>query len=406
MSASLSVVLAALSLVEMTGCDSGGTGAEGAGGSSAATGGGGAADGAGNSAGGNGSGAATQAGGGGVGPGTCSGDTQAGADVDDVVHFVAGATVSTLAGSATPGLQNGQGAAAHFDDPVNVLDAPGGGVFVADFNNGGIRKSSAVGMVSTWAVGPPLARPFGMTRYANSGLLVGTDFDENGLDAGPGGGALWRVSDSGETELLVAKVGRPRGMAALDGGAFVISDQYGEVLRRLDAGGSISLLAGVQDCADFADGSGASARFNQPYGMGVLANGDLVVADLGNHRLRRVTSAGVVTTLAGDGTPDMVDGPIETARFYWPKSIAIDADDNIYVSDVGNHRVRRVSAAGEVETIAGDGAAGFADGAGASARFFGQEGIALSADGKTLFVADGSNGEAEPYHRVRSIALP
>jgi DNA-binding beta-propeller fold protein YncE len=86
--------------------------------------------------------------------------------------------------------------------------------------------------------------------------------------------------------------------------------------------------------------------------------------------------------------------------------VAVDAAGNIYVSDVGNHRIRRITKAGQVETIAGDGVAGFADGSGEAARFYGQEGIAVTPDGSAIYVADGNGGEVGAYHRVRRIDLP
>ena len=101
----------------------------------------------------------------------------------------------------------------------------------------------------------------------------------------------------------------------------------------------------------------------------------------------------------------MVDGPLDQARFNMPQDLAVDAAGNIYVSDIGNHRIRRIGTDGVVRTVAGDGTLGFLDGSGGEARFFGQEGIEMGPDG-VLYVADGTNGEVEPYHRVRAVALP
>ena len=89
-----------------------------------------------------------------------------------------------------------------------------------------------------------------------------------------------------------------------------------------------------------------------------------------------------------------------------PQDLAIDSQGNVFVSDSGNHRIRRISMNGKVETVAGDGTAGFKDGDGIKSRFFGQEGIDVTADGKTLYVADGTGGEPQPYNRVRKITLP
>jgi sugar lactone lactonase YvrE len=104
----------------------------------------------------------------------------------------------------------------------------------------------------------------------------------------------------------------------------------------------------------------------------------------------------------------MIDGPAMQARFFAPEDVAVDASGAIYVTDTGNHRVRRL-AGGQVQTLAGDGLEGFADGAGNVAEFYGQEGIAVTRDGRTVYVADGTSGAdgvVVPYHRIRAIAVP
>jgi sugar lactone lactonase YvrE len=137
----------------------------------------------------------------------------------------------------------------------------------------------------------------------------------------------------------------------------------------------------------------------------VLPDGRVIVADHDNHRLRAVTMDGVVTTYAGDGGDGSVDGPRLQARLAGPKALAIDTHDNIYVSDDVAHRIRRIGADGAVTTVAGDGQAGWNDGGGAEARFWGQEGLAIAADGQTLFVADGTGGDDQAHNRIRRIRL-
>jgi hypothetical protein len=131
------------------------------------------------------------------------------------------------------------------------------------------------------------------------------------------------------------------------------------------------------------------------------------VADCGNNQLRLVALDGTVSTFAGSTTAGWVDGPQASALFSCPHALAIDSVGNIYVSDLNNHAIRRLSAGGNVTTIAANGTQGYADGVGSAAEIYGAEGLIVSADGTTLFVADGTlGGGALPYNRIRSFTLP
>ncbi len=339
----------------------------------------------------------------------CTGAAVDGPARADAVVPIAGVTVSTLAGSATQGSADGLGSAAQFYNPVNLVVSPPDTLWIADFDNGAIRRSTFGGDVSTHTKQANFARPFGLVLAADGSLIVQTDYDETGKEAGNSRGAVWRVDPStGEATSLATAIGRPRGMARLPGGKIAISDTYRHDLRLLDATtGAVTALAGVEGCPDFDDGRGSAARFNAPYGLVATSSGDVLVADHDNHVIRRVTQTGDVSTFAGDGVPGMVDGPIAEARFDHPKDLAIDAAGNVYVSDVGNLRIRVIGIDGQVRTVAGDGVAGFTDGAGTAARFFGMEGIDVTPDGKTVFVADGTGGEPGlPYHRIRKLTMP
>ena len=237
-------------------------------------------------------------------------------------------------------------------------------------------------------------------------IYVGTDYDEKGVNAGPAGGVLWRLNGGDEPPTALAlKAGRPRGLVAMDGAVLAVTDVEGHDLRSFDIESqTFSDYSGKRGCPGFADGTLEQARFNRPYGLVRLPNGDLIIADQLNHRLRRVSSTGDVTTFAGDGAAGLIDGPVAKSRFNMPQALALDSAGNLYVSDVGNHRIRRISALGVVETVAGDGSAGFKNGDGKTAKFSGQEGIAVN-DG-VIYLADGTSGEVAPFHRVRKITLP
>jgi hypothetical protein len=141
--------------------------------------------------------------------------------------------------------------------------------------------------------------------------------------------------------------------------------------------------------------------------VAVLAGDRIIVADLGAHLLREVSLAGEVTTFAGDGIAGTIDGPRASARFDGPAALAVDSSGAVFVSDVTAHRIRRIAANGTVTTVAGNGTGGFMDGSGNAAQFFGQEGIAVSANGATIYVADGTGGVEPPgpYHRIRKIII-
>lgn len=167
----------------------------------------------------------------------------------------------------------------------------------------------------------------------------------------------------------------------------------------------IDLLAG-DGVGGLQEGSGAQARFADPYGVAVDGQGVVYVADAGdNNRIRRVWPDGRVDTLAGHGE-GWADGPAAQARFHTPSQIALDAAGNVFVADTGNHRIRRIGRDGAVSTLAGEGTPGFADGPAAQARFNGPMGVAVDAHGR-VYVADTWNDRIrviEADGQVRTLA--
>src|SRR5207237_472071 len=141
----------------------------------------------------------------------------------------------------------------------------------------------------------------------------------------------------------------------------------------------VSALAGTAGLSGSTDGAGPAARFNFPIGLAVDSTGNVYVADSGNHFIRKITSAGVVSPFAGSPFGvGSTDGPALSAKFLLPSGVAVDTAGNVYVADTGNHTIRKISASGTVSTLAGvAGQAGFADGAGAAARFRSPFGLAV-----------------------------
>ena len=155
------------------------------------------------------------------------------------------------------------------------------------------------------------------------------------------------------------------------------------------AAGAVSTLAG-NSSTGLIDGTGSAAFFSGPQGIATDASGNLYVADSFNSAIRKVSPSGVVTTISGDGTIGYVDGPVANAKFYSPQSLVVDASGNIFVADLGNNMIRKISAAGVVSTFAGSGNAGYVDGTGTNASFNSPRGLALDAQGN-LYVADRGN---------------
>jgi sugar lactone lactonase YvrE len=324
-----------------------------------------------------------------------------------VVHALRGVMVSTLAGSDTAGAQNGTGAAAQFSNPVGVALDANGLLYVTEYDGSRVRTVTAGGATGTLTSQAGFVEPYAVAVLSPTHLLVQTDCDATGTK-GPSTGTLWTVPMASPVAMsLVGSLGRPRGLAVLSPTTVAVSDHTREAVSLLNpTTGELAPLAG-SGSAGFVNGRGDAASFDAPIGVAAMPDGSLVVADSGNHCLRRVQLDGTVTTFAGDGNAGMIDGPKESARFDRPIAVAVDGAGFVYVSDQGdNHRIRRVGLDGQVQTVAGSGVAGFMDGAGEQAQFYAQEGIAVLPSGKVLYVADGNDGDGTAYHRVRQIEIP
>ena len=193
--------------------------------------------------------------------------------------------------------------------------------------------------------------------------------------------------------------------AAGDGSPLVLSDPFGVAvgadgsiyltdagdqnrIQKIEPDGSITSIAGGVE--GFGNGVGDKALFNSPSGIAIAPGGDLIVADTGNNRIRRIPIRGETSTVAGDGRAGYADGPANQAQFNGPIGVAVDAHGNIYVADSYNDRIRMISANGQVSTVAGKGTPGYVDGDRNTAQFDTPSGIAVAAD-NSLIVADTGN---------------
>lgn len=190
----------------------------------------------------------------------------------------------------------------------------------------------------------------------------------------------------------------PRGVAVDTSGQIYVADTFNHTIRKISPGGAVSTWAGAAGSPGSSDGAGANARFNSPAGLAVDNAGNVYVADMMNHTIRKITADGVVSTLAGSaGTSGSADGAGSNARFQEPVGVAVDASGNLYVADSGNSTIRKITAGGIVSTFAGSpGETGHSDGSATDARFDGPYGVAVDVVGN-VYVADTFN------HTIRRI---
>jgi len=311
--------------------------------------------------------------------------------------------VSNIAGGAS--------AAADIVNPVGIVKETATSFIVSDFDANKLLRVTLTGQITALTSQPTFQRPYGLAYDTTADKLYAETDSNPTLAHGITTATVWVVDrNSGIPTTLKADAGGFRSIALLPDERLVLSDRGNHVINLMNpTTGAITLLAGNPACVGGANGTGAAAEFNSPYGAGVLPNGDLVVADDQLRVLRRVTLAGVVTNFAGDGGPaGTIDGPAATARFSQPRGVAVDAAGNVYVADLGSRRVRRVDTSGMVTTLAGDGTASFKDGPGDMAEFFGIESLTVTADGSTVYVTDGTQGaDTGPlvFNRIRAIRI-
>ncbi|HEX3626625.1 MAG TPA: NHL repeat-containing protein [Verrucomicrobiae bacterium] len=203
-----------------------------------------------------------------------------------------------------------------------------------------------------------------------------------------------------------ARFRNPRGIAIDTTGNIYVADTGNNTIRRITPDGGVTTLAGLAGTVGSDDGKGCDARFNYPVGLAVDRVGNIFVSDLYNCTIRKVTSHGAVTTFAGQaGIAGGLDGRAAAARFSFPYSIAVDGWDNIYVADAMNNAIRKVTPSGQVTTYAGKMSytCGNADGVGKTARFCHPCGVAVDTEGN-VYVADSGNETIRRISRDEAVS--
>jgi gliding motility-associated-like protein len=265
--------------------------------------------------------------------------------------------VTTFAGSGATGANNGAAATASFDHPYGLTSDGNGNIYIADSYNHQIRKISPANIVSTLA----------------------------------GNGSPGASNLSGSS----ASFNFPGGVATDAAGNVFVGDQTNNLIRKITPAGLVSTYAG-SGSVGYTDGNASSATFSSPAGLTIDALGNLFVADRGNNVIRKITPAGIVSTFAGNGTVGLVNATGTAATFNGCSGITTDQAGNFYVADQYNNTIRKITAAGVVTTLAGNLNQGNANGAGTAASFNQPFGLAVDGTGN-VYVADEFN------HLIRKI---
>ena len=263
--------------------------------------------------------------------------------------------VTTIAGTpAYAGYADGTGSAAQFHNPFGVAVDSTGNIYVADTGNSAIRKITSSGVVTH---------------------LAGSNTFGVGSADGVGSAALFDT---------------PEGIAVDNAGTIYVADTYNSTIRKVTPAGVVTTFAGTAGVMGIVDGTGSAAQFYRPTGIAIDSAGNIYVTDLDT--IREITPAGVVTTIAGTpGISLYADGTGSAALFNYPWGVAVDSTGNVYVADNGDNTIRKITSGGVVTTIAGTaGTTGSADGTGSAALFRFPQGIAVDNAGN-LYVADGGN---------------
>ncbi|QNA88542.1 hypothetical protein G4G28_08655 [Massilia sp. Dwa41.01b] len=303
-----------------------------------------------------------------------------------------GMAVTTFAGyPGSQGEGDGKLTDATFACPFGVALDDADNVYVTDAQGESVRKISPAGIVSTLA--NPLDSPGGIARDASGNLYVASTRTDKIFQISPSGAlSSTAVREWGGATVL------PVGVAIDGAGNTYVVGRGTHAIYKFSPGGAASVFAGGEKVEGSADGTGAAARFKLPFGVAIDPDGNVFVSDEGNHTIRKITPAEVVTTVAGAaGVEGASDGSAATARFSHPAGVTIGPGGNLYVVDNGNRTIRMITPDGVVSTVAGTAlATGAADGYGAAASFSDPYGIVADKAG-ALYVTDCGN------HTIRKL---
>ena len=327
--------------------------------------------------------------------------------------------IDTFAGTRAV-RDNGPATEAWLRSPGGVAVDGADNLFIADTVNHRIRKVDAAGVITTVAgtgvrgysgdggpaVDARLWSPSGVAADGTGNLYI-ADTDNHQIRKVDASGTITTIAGSGETGLFGGAFGGDGGpaiQAALDSPTDVAADGTGNLfiadtdnhrIRKVDVAGVITTVAGTRRFGFSGDGGPAiQAALFRPEGVAVDGAGNLFIADTGNDRIRKVDAAGVITTVAGTGVRGYsgAGGPAVDAQLWSPSSVAVDGTGNLYIADTGNYRIRKVDVAGVITTVAGTRGFGFSGNGSPAvdAHLSSPRGVAVDGAGN-LFIADTGN---------------
>ncbi|MGA1940680.1 immunoglobulin-like domain-containing protein [Arcobacter sp. YIC-310] len=327
------------------------------------------------------------------------------------LSYSPGGNVSTFAGNGLAGTKDGTGTKASFNGPQALIIDSNDTLYSTGFDSHKIRKITSFGVVTTYGGTGQSGSLDGSLLNAtfNRPQGIAVDSKNNIFIADQGGHIIRKITPSGDVTTFVGKgvigdsdgtgttiaFNNPSSIAIDSNDNLFVADTKNHKIRKITPDGRSSTFAGLGVIGS-SDDIGIASTFNTPYGIDIDSNDNLYVADTNNHKIRKITPSGNVTTLAGSGSAGFADGTGSLATFRYPDKLVVDSDNNIYVGDYNNHSIRKITPAGVVTTIAGNGSAGLTDAFGKLAQFNGPTDIAIDSK-NNIYIADQKN------HKIRKI---
>ncbi len=333
-------------------------------------------------------------------------------DTSGIITTIAGTGERGYAGDGGPATQ------AEFDSPRGIGVNWLGEIFVADYGNHVVRKIDVLGRIITLRTSGPLFDPEGLALDLFGNVLVAESHPRNhlvrridfrGNVTTLAGGLGQRGGFAGGSSAAEARLYYPRGVAADLAGNVYVADSFNHRVRKIGPTGTIATIAGTGERGFSGDGGPAvDAQLWGPSGLLVDLAGNVYISDSGNHRVRKVDSSGMIETIAGPGEPGILGngGPATEARLQFPRGLAMDASGSLFLADSGHDIVRKISPSGTIDPFAGSGEQfDKGDGGPASMAQFGYpQDIAADAAGNVYVLDSGQVRRIDSNGMIATIA--